>query len=73
MSQVNIHNSKVEQLYDRGNNYKQVSKDGNNAISDKGTVVQTAGVQNKVQVDHKEGFWSLLWTKIKGLWKWTKG
>jgi hypothetical protein len=73
MTQFNIHNSKVEQVNDGGNNYKLVSDSGNNAVSEKGNIVQTAGTQNKVQVDHKDGFWSMLWEKIKGLWKWITG
>jgi len=73
MSQFNIQNSKVEQLNDSGNNYKLVSRDGSNAVSDKGNIVQTAGTQNKVQVGHKDGFWFMLWTKIRGLWKWFTG
>jgi hypothetical protein len=70
MTQFNITNSQVEQLTDSGNNYKLVSDSGNNAISAKGNVVQVAGDENKVQVDHKkEGFWSMLWKKIKSWWK----
>jgi hypothetical protein len=73
MSQFNIQNSKVEQLNDSGNNYKLVNKDGNNAISKEGEIVQTAGTLNKVQADHGQGFWSILWTKITGLWTWIVG
>ena len=68
MSQFNIRNSKIEQLNESGDNYKLVSKDGNNAVTERGNIVQTAGTRNKVQVDHKVGFWSMLWGKIKSLW-----
>jgi hypothetical protein len=48
--------------------------DVNNAISEKGNVVQTVGAGNKVQVDHpKQSLWSMLWTKIKACWKWVAG
>jgi hypothetical protein len=48
--------------------------DVNNAISEKGTVVQTSGTGNKVQVDRpKESLWGMLWTKVKACWKWIVG
>ncbi len=44
--------------------------DVNNAISEKGNVVQTMGTRNKVQVDSpKESFWGTLWKKVKACWK----
>jgi hypothetical protein len=48
--------------------------DVNNAISEKGNVVQTTGTRNNVQVDQpKPGFWSQVWGKIKAFWKWMFG
>jgi hypothetical protein len=48
--------------------------DVNNAISEKGNVVQTTGAGNKVQVDRpKDSFWGTLWQKVKGCWKWLAG
>jgi hypothetical protein len=48
--------------------------DVNNAISEKGSVVQTTGADNRVQVDHlKEGVWAALWKKVKACWKWLFG
>jgi hypothetical protein len=73
MTQFNIHNSKIEQVNASGNNYKLVSDSGNNAVLEKGNIVQTTGTQNRVQVDHKDGLWAMLWEKIKGLWKWIVG
>jgi len=71
MAQFNIHNSKVEQLNESGNNYAFAGKSETNAVTEKGNVVQTMGTGNEVQVDKpKEGLWSLLWEKIKGWWKW---
>ncbi len=72
MTQINIQGSKVEQLNGSGNNYKLVSKDGNNAVSEKGNIVLTAGTANKVEVDHQESFWIVLFQKIKTLWNWIK-
>jgi hypothetical protein len=70
MTQFNITNSQVEQLTDSGNNYKLVSDSGNNSIVEKGNVAQASGTENKVQGDpKKEGFWSMLWKKIKSWWK----
>ncbi len=44
------------------------------AASEKGNVVQTSGERNRVQVDHpKEGFFGMLWKKIKACWKWLTG
>lgn len=46
----------------------------NNAISEKGNVVQTTGDQNKVQVaEPKEGFWTQAWKKFRSIWKWVTG
>lgn len=73
MSEFNIQNSKIEQLNDSGNNYKLVNRDGNNAVSEEGNIVQAAGAHNKVQVDRKASFLAMLWAKIKVLWKWIKG
>ena len=43
--------------------------DVNNAISDKGNVVQTMGTGNTVQIDQpKDNFWSTLWEKLKAWW-----
>ena len=74
MTQFNIHNSKIEQANDSGNNYKMTSKSGNNTVSQNGNVVQTDGTQNKVQVDKPgESSLSMLWAKIKMGWKWLVG
>jgi hypothetical protein len=70
MSQFNITNSKVDQLSNSGNNYKNIGQGGQVAMSEQGNAVLTQGTNNKVQVDHKEGFWTLLWSKLKGCWKW---
>jgi hypothetical protein len=71
MTTFNIHNSRVEQLSDSGNNYKFAGKAETNAVSEKGNVVQTTGTGHTVQVDKaKDGFWSMLWGKIKAAWKW---
>jgi hypothetical protein len=44
--------------------------DVNNAISERGNVVQSVGSENRVQVDHpKENIWMALWKKIKAGWK----
>jgi hypothetical protein len=48
--------------------------DVNNAISEKGNVVQAMGTSNTVQVDHpKEDFWNTFWKKVKACWKWLAG
>ena len=48
--------------------------DVNNAIAEKGEVIQTAGTSNTVQVDHPEsGFWRTLWKKAKACWCWLVG
>jgi hypothetical protein len=74
MTNFNIHNSKVEQISDTGNNYKLVSDSGNNAISEKGNLVQTEGAQNKVHAGlPKENLLSLLWAKLTACWKWMLG
>lgn len=44
--------------------------DVNNAISEKGSVVQSIGSQNRVQFSHpKEKIWLALWKKGKAVWK----
>jgi hypothetical protein len=57
--------------------FNQVNKnqgDVNNAISEKGNVVQTVGDENKVKVEQpKEGFWGTLWKKVKACWGWFTG
>jgi hypothetical protein len=57
--------------------FNQVNKnlgDVNNAISEKGNVVQTVGSQKTVRVEQpKESFWTTLWNKIKACWKWITG
>lgn len=70
MAEFNIENSKVEQLNDAGDNIKITGNSGHVAISEKGNAVQTEGEKNKVNVDHKESFWSSLWGKVKACWKW---
>ncbi len=54
--------------------FNQVNKntgDVNNAISEQGNVVQTAGAQNTVKVSFdKANFWSLLCEKLASCWKW---
>ena len=53
--------------------FKQVNNnrgDVNNAITQKGNVVQSVGDENTVKIEQpKESFWSTLWKKVKGLWK----
>jgi hypothetical protein len=73
MTEFNIHDSKVEQLNDSGNNYKLVSETGSNVVSEKGDVVLTSGTGHKVQVDRPKGFWSVVWGKIRSCWKWLGG
>ena len=57
--------------------FNQVNKnlgDVNNAISEKGNVVQSVGPGNIVKVEPpKENFLAMLWKKIKGCWKWIIG
>jgi hypothetical protein len=49
-------------------------RDVNNAISEKGDVIQTAGTHNTVHARvGKETFWEALWSKIKACWKWLRG
>lgn len=45
MTQFNISNSKIEQLNDKGNNYKLVNESGNNAVTEKGDITQGASGQ----------------------------
>jgi hypothetical protein len=48
--------------------------DVNNALSEKGNVVQTTGSGSKVQVDHpKEHFWMTLFKKVVSWVKWLFG
>jgi hypothetical protein len=49
--------------------------DVNNAISEKGNVVQSVGNHNKAQLipPAKQGFWAMLWAKLKACWKWLAG
>jgi 3-polyprenyl-4-hydroxybenzoate decarboxylase len=69
MSNFNISGSKIDQLNNSGNNYKQTSKEGNNAISEQGSVVQTEGTENKVEVNKpKESLLASIWSKLKSLW-----
>ncbi len=68
MLNFNIENSKIDQFNNTGNNYKQTSKEGNNAISEQGSVVQTEGTENKVGVNKpNDSLLVTLWNKIKGL------
>jgi hypothetical protein len=57
--------------------FRQVNKnlgDVNNAISEKGDVVQAVGPGSKAELKQpKEGFWSMLWKKIKNCWAWLVG
>ncbi len=68
---INNYGGKVTiQLNQTNNNVGDV----NNAMSDKGSVVQTVGDQNKVKVTQTEGsFWDLLWEKVKACWEWIVG
>jgi hypothetical protein len=69
MSTFNIHNSKVEQLNDGGNNYKFAGKADQNLVVEKGNAVQSHGDHNKNQItEPKKSFWSQVWVKLKGLW-----
>jgi hypothetical protein len=45
MTDCNIHNSKIEQLNNQGNNIKIVSESGNNAVSEKGKVEEIESTQ----------------------------
>jgi hypothetical protein len=48
--------------------------DVNNAISEKGNVVQTVGDHNNVRVEQpKESFWATLLKKLKACWLWIAG
>jgi hypothetical protein len=48
--------------------------DVNNAISGKGSVTQSVGDRNKVQVEQpKENFWASIVKKISTGWKWLAG
>ena len=48
--------------------------DVNIATSGKGSVVQTTGIGNTVQVEHPEkNFWGTLWRIVKACWKWLRG
>ncbi len=48
--------------------------DVNNAISEKGHVVQSVGAENRIKVEQlKEGVWGTLWKKLKHCWKWLFG
>jgi hypothetical protein len=73
MTEFNIQGSKIEQLNESGNNYKITGGSGNMALSDKGSLVQTIGDQNKVQVNEKPSFWGQLWVWIRACWKWIAG
>jgi hypothetical protein len=57
--------------------FNQVNKnagDVNNAISEKGDVAQAVGARSKAQVNQpKEGFWSMLWKRVRICWKWLVG
>lgn len=69
MSNFNIHGSKIDQLNSTGNNIKQTSRDGHNAITEQGNVVQTEGDNNKVDTNKsKEGLLATIWGKLKSLW-----
>ena len=68
MSEFNIHNSKIDQLNNSGDNYKQTSKEGNNAISQQGNVVQSEGEGNKIDVNKPSSLWASLWGWLKGRW-----
>ena len=69
MSKFNIHDSKIDQLNSSGNNIKQTSRDGHNAITEQGNVVQTIGDNNKVETNKpKEGLLATISGKIKSLW-----
>jgi hypothetical protein len=71
MTSFNIQNSKVEQINDRGNNYK-ISGSGNNAISEKGNVAQAVGDENKVTAG-QHSLWAQVWDKLVAFWKWLRG
>ncbi len=73
MTEFNITNSKIEQLNDKGNNYKLANKSGNNVVADKGNAVQAAGNENAINVNQPKSFWSQAWEKIKAAWKWLLG
>lgn len=69
MSNINIQNSKIDQLNNTGNNYKQTSREGSNAISEDGGVAQSNGTENKVEVNKpKASLLTSIWNKIKSLW-----
>jgi hypothetical protein len=69
MAQFNIANSKIDQLNNKGSNFKVTGAAGNVAVSEQGNVVQTVGSGNRVQTGvDKPDFWSVLWTKLKAFW-----
>ena len=56
------------------NQTNQNAGDVNNALSEKGNVVQTVGIGNTAQVDQpKENLLLTLWKRIKACWKWLAG
>jgi len=74
VTKFNIQNSQVEQLNNSGDNLKLTSSSGNNAVSQKGSAVQTDGAKSKVMVGTpKEGFWSTAIAKLTTCWKWLTG
>jgi hypothetical protein len=74
MSEFNIHNSKIEQLNDAGNNYKFAGNADQNLVVEKGNAVQSHGDHNKNAItEPKKGFWSQAWSKVVACWKWITG
>jgi hypothetical protein len=69
MTHFNIDNSKIDQLNSTGDNIKQTTHSGDNAVSDSGNVVHTKGTGNTVQVDRpKNSLWSSIGTGLKWIW-----
>jgi hypothetical protein len=68
MASFNIRDSKIDQLSESGNNYQFTNESGNNTVSENGSVVQTEGRDNRIQVNKPaESLWSSLWAKAKAL------
>lgn len=66
MSNFNIKNSKIEQLNEKGNNYKLSSDAGNNVVSDSASIAQAQGSENRIQIAQaRENLWLALWKRIK--------
>jgi hypothetical protein len=49
-------------------------RDVNNAISERGDVIQTVGTRNTIETKpRKVRLWDTVWSTIKACWKWLRG